>query len=83
MVSQTSRKRNKVCEVMGTKWPSYRAASAKAFLWKLSVQEVPVCNVENSGMLHLLEEHVARIIFFPNLIDIRNCSKYKHTTPIT
>jgi len=38
----TSRKRNEVCEVRGTKWPSYMAASAKAFLLKFSVQEVPV-----------------------------------------
>jgi hypothetical protein len=40
------RKRNEVCEVRGTKWPSYRTGSAEAFLWKFSVQEVPMCNVK-------------------------------------
>jgi hypothetical protein len=45
----TSRTRNEICEVRGTKWPSYRAASTNAFQGKLSVQEVRVCNVKIQG----------------------------------
>jgi len=47
--TQTSRKRNEVCKVRRRKWPSYRAASAKAFLWTFSVQEVPTCSVKIQG----------------------------------
>ena len=46
--THTSRKRNEVCDVRGRKWPSYRAASAKAFLWTFSVQEVQ-CSVKIQG----------------------------------
>lgn len=39
---------------------------------------------ENSEALHLLEQHVARIIFFQNRFDMRNSSNmYTYATPIT
>jgi hypothetical protein len=50
-------------EVRGTKWSSYRNASANPFLWKPYIQEVPKCNLKIKRCSILLGQHV-----------IRNCS---------
>lgn len=46
------------CKVRGTKWSSYRNASANPFLWKPYIQEVPKCKLKIKRCSILLGQHV-------------------------